>query len=81
MFKAIRGYWVKNGKIQEPLREVALSGNILELLKKIEGATKELSIKAGYFGGCGKSGQAPLPVGTGAPEVVIGEVTFGGRAD
>ena len=81
VFKAIRGYWVKNGKIQEPLREVALSGNILELLTKIEGATKDLFIQAGYFGGCGKSGQAPLPVGTGAPEVVIGEVTFGGKAD
>jgi TldD protein len=81
VFKAIRGYWVKNGKIQEPLREVALSGNILELLTKFEGATKELHIQAGYFGGCGKAGQAPLPVGLGSPELVIGEVTFGGKAD
>ena len=81
VFKAIRGYWVKNGEIQEPLREVALSGNILELLKKIEGATKDLHIESGYFGGCGKNGQAPLPVGTGGPELVIGEVTFGGKAD
>lgn len=81
VFKAIRGYWVKNGRIQEPLREVALSGNILELLTKIEGSTKELHIKAGYFGGCGKSGQARLPCGLGSPELVIGEVTFGGKAD
>ncbi|MGD0978845.1 MAG: TldD/PmbA family protein [Candidatus Bathyarchaeia archaeon] len=81
VFKAIRGYWVKNGKIQEPLREVALSGNILELLTKFEGATKELHIEAGYFGGCGKSGQAPLPVGLGSPELVIGDVTFGGKAE
>ena len=81
VFKAIRGYWVKNGKIQEPLREVALSGNILELLKKIEGATKELRLESGYFGGCGKAGQAPLPVGLGSPELVAGEVTFGGKAD
>lgn len=81
VFKAIRGYWVKNGEIQEPLREVALSGNILELLTKIEGATKDLKIESGYFGGCGKNGQAPLPVGTGGPELVIGEVTFGGKAD
>jgi len=81
VFKAIRGYWVKNGKIQEPLREVALSGNILELLTKFEGATKELHIQAGYFGGCGKNGQAPLPVGLGSPELVIGEVTFGGKAE
>jgi TldD protein len=58
-----------------------LSGNILELLTKFEGATKELHIEAGYFGGCGKSGQAPLPVGLGSPELVIGDVTFGGKAE
>jgi len=81
VFKAIRGYWVKNGEIQEPLREVALSGNILQLLTKIEGATKDLRLESGYFGGCGKGGQAPLPVGLGAPELVVGEVTFGGKAE
>jgi len=80
LFKAIRGYWVQNGKIKEPLREVSLSGNILDLLSKVEGATRDLSIHAGYFGGCGKSGQAPLPCGLGGPELVIGEVRFGGKA-
>ncbi len=81
LFKAIRGYWVQNGRIEEPVREVSLSGNILDLLGKIEGATKDFRLKAGYFGGCGKSGQFPLPVGMGGPELVIGEVTFGGRAE
>jgi len=80
LFKAVRGYWVEKGEIQSPLREVALSGNILHLLSKVEGATKDLRIDAGYFGGCGKSGQSPLPVGTGGPELVVGEVTFGGKA-
>lgn len=80
VFKAVRGYWVKNGQIQEPLREVALSGNILEFLTRIEGTTKELYLQSGYFGGCGKGGQFPLPVGLGGPELVIGEVTFGGKA-
>ncbi len=80
LFKAIRGYWVEKGEIREPLREVALSGNILQLLSNVEGATKELRIYAGYFGGCGKSGQFPLPVGTGGSELVIDEVTFGGKA-
>ncbi len=80
LFKAIRGYWVKKGEIQEPLREVSLSGNILSLLSNVEGATKDLHISAGYFGGCGKSGQYPLPCGLGGPELVIGEVTFGGKA-
>ncbi len=80
LFKAIRGYWVEKGEIREPLREVALSGNILQLLSNVEGATKELRIYAGYFGGCGKSGQFPLPVGTGGSELVIDDVTFGGKA-
>jgi len=80
LFKAVRGYWVEKGKIKHPLREVALSGNILKLLSRIEGATKNLRIYAGYFGGCGKGGQFPLPVGLGGPELVVGEVTFGGKA-
>ncbi len=80
VFKAIRGYWVKNGRIKEPVREVSLSGNILDLLSKVEGATKDLRLSAGYFGGCGKSGQFPLPCGLGGPEVVIDDVTFGGKA-
>ena len=80
LFKAIRGYWVQNGEIKEPIREVSLSGNILNLLSNVEGGTKDLRIDAGYFGGCGKGGQFPLPVGLGGPELVISEVTFGGKA-
>ncbi len=80
LFKAVRGYWVEKGKIKHPLREVALSGNILSLLSQVEGATRNLRIYAGYFGGCGKSGQSPLPCGLGGPELVVGEVTFGGKA-
>lgn len=80
LFKAVRGYWVEKGKMKYPLREVALSGNILDLLSRVEGATKDLRIFAGYFGGCGKGGQNQLPVGLGGPELVVGEVTFGGTA-
>jgi len=80
LFKAIRGYWVENGEIKGPLREVSLSGNILDLLSKVEGATKDLHIWAGYFGGCGKGGQYPLPCGLGGPELVIRDVRFGGKA-
>jgi len=80
LFKATRGYRVQKGEIREPLREVALSGNILNFLSKVEGATKDLRLYAGYFGGCGKGGQFPLPVGAGGPELVVGEVTFGGKA-
>jgi TldD protein len=80
VFKAIRGYWIEKGEIQYPIREVALSGNILNLLKNVEGATKELKLGSGYFGGCGKGGQYPLPVGDGGPQLIIDDVTFGGTA-
>ena len=80
LFKAVRGYWVENGEIKYPIREVALSGNIIELLSYVEGATKELKLHSGYFGGCGKGEQFPLPVGMGGPKLLINNVTFGGEA-
>ncbi|MHA1962379.1 MAG: TldD/PmbA family protein [Candidatus Thorarchaeota archaeon] len=81
LFKAIRGYWVEKGEIQYPIREVSLSGNILDLLSKVEGGTKELKLSSGYFGGCGKGGQSPLPCGLGGPMLVVDGVTFGGEAN
>ncbi len=80
LFKADRGYWVEKGEIQYPIREVSLSGNILQLLSRVEGATRELKLRAGYFGGCGKDDQFPLPVGMGGPKLVVDSVTFGGEA-
>jgi len=80
LFKADRGFWVENGEIQYPIREVSLSGNILQLLSRVEGATKELKLRSGYFGGCGKGDQFPLPTGMGGPKLVIDNITFGGEA-
>ena len=79
MFKALRGYYVEKGEKKYPLREVTLTGSILDFLKNIEGATKDLFIFSGYFGGCGKDEQWPLPVGLGGPHLVIKEVQFGGE--
>jgi TldD protein len=80
LFKAVRGYVVENGEIKHPIREVSLSGNILELLKHVKGATREIEIISGYFGGCGKGEQSPLPTGIGGPMMVVDNVTFGGAA-
>lgn len=79
MFKARRGYYVEHGKIERPLREVTLAGSILTFLQNVEGATKELVIRSGYFGGCGKGGQWPLPVGFGGPHLLVQQVQFGGE--
>jgi len=79
MFKALRGYYVENGEKKYPLREVTLTGSILDFLKNVEGATRELFISSSYFGGCGKDEQYPLPVGLGGPHLLVSEVHFGGE--
>ena len=61
------------------LKDVSLTGNILDLLKKIEGATSDFLMFSSFFGGCGKGGQSPLPVGFGGPKLLIDNVRFGGE--
>ncbi|TFF63838.1 MAG: TldD/PmbA family protein [Promethearchaeota archaeon] len=80
IFQATRGYWIENGEKKYPLKDVTLSGNILELLKNVKGATKDFKLLSGYFGGCGKDGQFPLPVGTGGPKLLVDQVRFGGES-
>jgi TldD protein len=79
LFKAVRGYWVENGELKYPLRDVALTGNILELLKNIDAVGNDLKISTTPFGGCGKMDQRAF-VGTGGPHVRIKGVLFGGAA-
>jgi len=77
LFKAIRGYMVENGELKYPLRDVALTGNILELLKNVEAVCNDLEISSTPFGGCGKMEQRAL-VGTGGPHLKVKNVHFGG---
>lgn len=77
LFKAVRGYWVEDGKPKYPLRDVALTGNILELLKNVDAVCNDLEISTSPFGGCGKMGQRAY-VGTGGPHIRVKEVLFGG---
>lgn len=77
LFKAVRGYRVEKGEQKEPLRDVALTGNILELLKNVEAVCNDLVITTTPFGGCGKNDQRAL-VGTGGPHLRVKNVLFGG---
>ncbi|MDI6847817.1 MAG: TldD/PmbA family protein [Candidatus Bathyarchaeia archaeon] len=77
LFKAIRGYWVENGEPKYPLRDVALTGNILELLKNVEAVCNDLLISSNPFGGCGKMNQRAF-VGAGGPHLRVKNVLFGG---
>jgi TldD protein len=79
LFKAVRGYWVENGELKHPLRDVALTGNILQLLKNVEAVCNDLEISSNPFGGCGKMGQRAF-VGTGGPHMRVKSVLFGGAS-
>ena len=78
LFNCSRGYLIENGEKTHALKNASLSGNIMDFIKQVAATTKESEMNTGYFGGCGKSGQAPLPVGLGGAGVVVNEVLVGG---
>lgn len=77
-FSAGYGHRIENGKIGELVRDVVLTGNVFQTLKTIDGVANDLEICEGA-GGCGKSGQAPLPVGFGSPHIRVRDVVIGGE--
>ena len=76
-FSAGEAYMIRNGKIGEMLRPVVLTGNVFTTLKNIDAIGNDLEMNQG--GGCGKGGQAPLPVSNGSPHIRIRHCLVGGR--
>lgn len=76
-FSAGLAYLIEDGEPGELLRDVTLTGNTFKTLRDIE-AIEDTATRSESGGGCGKSGQAPLPVGFGAPHLRIREVRIGG---
>jgi TldD protein len=56
------------------LRDVSLSGHILEILERVKAVGDDLSFNSGR---CGKSGQL-VPVSDGSPHLLIEEAAVGG---
>lgn len=77
-FSAAYGYRIENGQIGDLIRDVVLTGNVFHTLKMIDGVANDLEVSEGA-GGCGKSGQGPLPVGFGSPHIRIRDVVIGGE--
>ncbi|MCK9150920.1 TldD/PmbA family protein [Methanobacterium alcaliphilum] len=73
-FNAAESFKIENGEIKEPLRDVSLSGNIMETLKSVDGVGSDFKMSIGF---CGKSGQT-APVGDGGPHVRIQDAMVGG---
>jgi TldD protein len=73
-FNAKRGYLVKDGEKAKLLRDVSLSGKILETLLHVQAVGNDLKYNSGR---CGKSGQL-VPVSDGSPHLLVSKATVGG---
>lgn len=73
-FNAAEGYLIEKGEVKTPLRDVSLSGNILETLKNIDAIGNDFKLSVGF---CGKDGQT-APVGDGGPHTRILNALVGG---
>ncbi len=77
-FTAGRGYMIRNGKIEEMVKNVTLSGNLFTTLKNIDRIGNDFTLHESG-GGCGKGAQFPLPVADGSPHIRIQNVVIGGQ--
>jgi len=77
-FSSREAFMIRDGKLAERVRDVVMAGNLFETLMNIEGIGSDFKW-TGHTGGCGKGGQAPLPVMMGAPSIRIKNVVVGGR--
>lgn len=73
-FNAAESFLIENGEVSNPLRDVSLSGNILDMLLKVDAVGSDFKMGVGF---CGKSGQT-VPVGDGGPHIRVKEATVGG---
>ena len=77
-FTPAYAYEIKKGKKTKKLRDCMLMGNVFVTLANIEAIANDCSLFGG-LGGCGKQGQAPLPVASGGPHILIKNVLIGGK--
>jgi TldD protein len=73
-FNAKRGYLVEKGEKTRLLRDVSLSGKILQTLQDVKAVGNDLKFNSGR---CGKAGQL-VPVSDGSPHLLIARATVGG---
>jgi TldD protein len=77
-FSSGYAYMIRDGRIAEMVKDVILAGNLFTTLENIDMIGNDFKwLNTG--GGCGKTGQFPLPVGMGAPHIRIQNVVIGGQ--
>lgn len=77
-FNGGESYMIRNGELAEMVKGVVISGAFLENLKTVDAVGNDLEINTGYFGACGKGGQAAR-VGFGGPHLRVRKMTVGGQ--
>jgi TldD protein len=75
-FGAQYGYVVRDGRVQEMVRDINLSGNLYRTLERIVAVGKDLTLSR--VGGCGK-GQLNIRSSNGGPHILVEDVVIGGR--
>jgi TldD protein len=76
-FSAGEAYMIRQGRVEELLRPVVLTGNVFTTLQNVDAIGADLHMNQG--GGCGKGRQYPLPVSDGSPHIRIRHCVVGGR--
>jgi TldD protein len=75
-FGAEYGYEIKNGRQEDMIRDINISGNLYHTLQHIEGIGDDLELS--QLGGCGK-GQTNIRSCHGGPHILVRDVVIGGR--
>ncbi|MFW9927833.1 MAG: TldD/PmbA family protein [Candidatus Thorarchaeota archaeon] len=79
LFSSQSGYLIENGELTKPIRNSAMSGMTLEVLKNTIALGKDLDFA--FPGTCGKpssTGQQNLPVTAGGPHLAVKSIIVGG---
>jgi len=67
-------YEIVDGKLGDPVNISVISGTVFETLGLVEALSKDVQLLSFVTGGCGKMEQYPLPVGFGAPYVLVSQM-------
>lgn len=76
-FDAGFGFMIRDGRIEELVRDVQLSGNLFKTLQNIDRVGQDFKIMDDA-GGCGKGAQFPLETTCSSPHIRIRDITIGG---
>ncbi|MBQ9988311.1 MAG: TldD/PmbA family protein [Clostridia bacterium] len=74
-FAVEEGYWIKDGKIDRPVRGATLIGKGSEVLQRIDSVGREVVLGQGLCGSISGS----VPTNVGQPLIRVSRITVGGR--